>query len=473
MITRFISKINSFFKSYYQLDLRSIALMRIALALVVIADLSIRFGDLSAFYTNSGMWSTDLIQHSGWKTGYWSLHALSGEKPLQVFLFLLHFLFAISFLLGFYSRTSAFLLYVLYISLHNRNIFILQAGDDLLRLTLLVCVLLPIGTYYALDARNRKPISLVRTAHLLYLLLIASVYGFTLVLKSGPDWRVDFSAVNFALQLRQLRLPVGDFLLQFPALHAPLTILVLMLELLIVLFIIWPSKSGKTRLLAFFALLLLQIGIGITMYVGLFFIISIASAIALLPASVMDRLELFFLPKKEVQLTEKSESARNGIAVVLIALFISINLSTIKSFEYEPGTPIAEVIHAARLDQNWAMFSPGVLRKDGWLVLFGRDALGRQIDIRKNEDYVDFSEPKSVVAMYKNDRWRKWAENMQDERFTFLRPPFCEYILKNFNQHSKKRRATTLHVYFMQVDNDVDSTKTNPKRSLYCFCHDL
>jgi hypothetical protein len=119
------------------------------------------------------------------------------------------------------------------------------------------------------------------------------------------------------------------------------------------------------------------------------------------------------------------------------------------------------------------MFSPGVLRKDGWLVLFGRDALGRQIDIRKNEDYVDFSEPKSVVAMYKNDRWRKWAENMQDERFTFLRPPFCEYILKNFNQHSKKRRATTLHVYFMQVDNDVDSTKTNPKRSLYCFCHDL
>ncbi len=472
-MTTFIQKISAFFSNYYKLDLRALALMRIALALVVIADLIIRYGDVTVFYTNEGMWPLDMLKHSGWKEGYWSLHALSGNAFLQIGLLVLQFILALTLLFGFYSRTSAFLIYVLYISLHNRNIFILQAGDDLLRIVLLACSLLPIGARYAFDARKSKSISLSAGASMFYLLLIASVYVFTVLLKTGPDWRSDFTAVHYALQLRQLRMPLGEFLLQFPSLHAPFTVISLLLEIAIPLLILWPSSSGKTRLYAFLCLLILHLAIGATLYVGLFYLINICSAIALLPASVMDKFEKLLPASSSTDLQAAQSSAlQNSIAIILIFLCSFVNLSTVKSFEYEPGPPLAQVINAARLDQNWAMFSPGVLRKDGWLVLFGRDELGRQMDLRTHEDYVKFTEPSSVSAMYKNDRWRKWAENMQDERFTFLRPLFCEYILKTYNTHAKKQKAKTLHVYFMQIDNSIDSTKTNPERKLYSFCHD-
>ena len=468
-----LQKISSFFSQYYKLDLRALALMRIALALVVMADLIIRYSDLTVFYTNEGMWPLEMLKHSGWKEGYWSVHALSGNSLLQICLIALQFLFAITLFFGFYSRTSAFLIYLLYISLHNRNIFILQAGDDLLRLSLLACSLLPIGARFALDTRKSTSVFISSGANLFYLVLIASVYIFTVLLKTGADWRSDFTAVNYALQLRQLRMPLGEFLLKFPSLHAPFTILSLVLELAIPILILWPSKSGKLRLYAFFCLLALHLAIGLTLYVGLFYLINICSALALLPSSVMDNLSARIKPALLMEEPAISFSAlTNSVGIILIFLCSFVNLSTIKSFDYEPGPPLAQIINAARLDQNWAMFSPGVLRKDGWLVLFGRDELGRQMDLRTHEDYVKFTEPESVSGMYKNDRWRKWAENMQDERFTFLRPLFCEYILKNYNAHAKKQKAKTLHVYFMQIDNSIDSTKTNPERKLYSFCHD-
>src|SRR5205085_7383249 len=57
--------------------------------------------------------------------------------------------------------------------------------------------------------------------------------------------------------------------------------------------------------------------------------------------------------------------------------------------------------------------------------------------LRLNQDYVDFKKPTRIVSMYRSDRWRKLAENMQDERFAFLRPQYCNYILRR----SEERRV--------------------------------
>jgi len=110
--------------------------MRIALAIVILADLIIRGGDLTAHYTNEGILPADIMHNFGWKPGFWTFHELSGSYIWVLSLFILHFIFALFLLFGYKTKFSTLIVWLLYISLHNRNLYIQQAGDDLIRLVL-------------------------------------------------------------------------------------------------------------------------------------------------------------------------------------------------------------------------------------------------------------------------------------------------------------------------------------------------
>ncbi len=99
------------------------------------------------------------------------------------------------------------------------------------------------------------------------------------------------------------------------------------------------------------------------------------------------------------------------------------------------------------------MFSPSVLKTDGWYVFHGMDSIGRQWDLRLNQDHVDYKKPRHIVSHYKNDRWRKLAENMQDDRFTFLRPLFCKYIITDWNHRHPEKKIAVLNFYFIAKNN--------------------
>ncbi len=59
----------SFWKRYlaetFELDLRSMALARVVLALVMLVDLALRAGDLTAHYTDAGVMPKDLLLARG------------------------------------------------------------------------------------------------------------------------------------------------------------------------------------------------------------------------------------------------------------------------------------------------------------------------------------------------------------------------------------------------------------------------
>ena len=115
------------------------------------------------------------------------------------------------------------------------------------------------------------------------------------------------------------------------------------------------------------------------------------------------------------------------------------------------------------------MFSPSVLKNDGWFVYDGRDSFGRQHDLRVDSDYVDFKKPKHVVSMYKTDRWRKLAENMQGNN-TFLRPLYCNYILNKWNAEHPNKKMAALNLYYINEINLENYKTTNPNKELYCYC---
>ncbi|WP_317897567.1 HTTM domain-containing protein [Aurantibacillus circumpalustris] len=452
--------------------------MRIGIALISIADLLIRGADLTAHYTDQGIWPINLVYNFGWNTGYWSLHTLNGSFNFELSLFILHFVFAICLLIGFKTRLFTILVWLLTISLHNRNVYVLQAGDDLLRLILMWGILIPWQAYYSMDSKL-KPFKTKQNiySNFGYLLLLASVYFFSTTLKTSNEWHSEGTAIYYALSLEQIRLPVGDWLYQFPGLLKVLTHLVFYTELALVVLILYPLKKGTSRFLAFTLLVIIHVGIGLTLYVGLFFLISIVSGIGLLPAFVMDRFDALLKLKKKVSLINQAKSnftkwLNIGLCTFLIFFCLMTNLGSVNWFPYEMRNELTVTTNALRLNQYWGMFSPSVLKKDGWFVYYGRDSIGRQWDLRRNEDYVDFSKPKRLVSMYKSDRWRKLAENLQSDRYIFLRPLFCKYILHKWNKKHSKKKISSLSVYFMEKENLPNYSTSTPVKTLHCLCYD-
>ncbi|MEO6304215.1 MAG: HTTM domain-containing protein, partial [Bacteroidia bacterium] len=446
-----LKKILFYFSKSYALDLRALSLMRIGIALVIIADLIIRGSDLTAHYTDEGLWPTSLIHNFGWKAGSWSIHELSGSYQWALTLFILHFILTLFLLFGYKTKIITLLVWLFTISLHNRNLFVQQSGDDLLRLVLFWGLFLPWNAHYSIDSKKEAvPLKQNVLANMGYLLLLASVYFFTISLKTSSEWRSEGSAIYYALSLEQLRLPLGDLLYQFPSLMKLFTWFVFYIELAIPILVLWPAKKGNLRLIAFALIIFLHIGIGLTLYVGLFYIINIVTGVGLLPKKFIDKLETKLKFKKTtIVLSLKKTSffryISNGICIFVIIISLIINLSAVNWFNYELKKEIWYPVNTFRLDQYWGMFSPNVLKKDGWFVYHGMDSIGRQWDLYRNNEYVDYKKPEHIVKMYKSDRWRKLAENMQNDNYTFLRPQYCRYIIKQWNKKHPQKKMNMLN----------------------------
>ena len=125
------------------IDLRSLAVLRIGLGLLILADLLIRGGDLSVWLSDDGVLPRDTVIDMStllfvWiPSGRWSLYFVSGSWFWSLLLFGLAGLAAIALILGFRTRWATLLSFVLLASLHNRAPIVLQSGDNLL--LLLVC----------------------------------------------------------------------------------------------------------------------------------------------------------------------------------------------------------------------------------------------------------------------------------------------------------------------------------------------
>ena len=473
-----LRKIALYFLQHYSLDIRALALMRIAIALIVITDLIIRSGDLSAHYTDEGLWPVNLAKTIYAKPGSWSVHWLSGSSSWIIGLFGIHFLAATCLLAGYKTRLANLVLWVLTISLHNRNLYILQAGDDLLRLVLFWGLFIPWNQCYCLDKAETTDKKLNFIGIIGYIFLISSVYFFATNLKTSNEWHSNGSAIYYALSLDQLRLsPAGDWLYHYPKLMQLLTWLCYYMELFIPILILWPSKKGYLRWLTFLFILLLHTGIGLTLYVGLFFSINIASGIGLIPGYVLNKFFEKIKNRKtpslyQLKVVKRLKVGQRYFAASVIAICLIVNLSSLSWFAFELKKEIGLVVNVFRLDQYWGMFAPTVFKNDGWYVFSGIDSNGKEHDLKHDKDTLDFTKPEHLAKDYKTDRWRKLAENMSMDAYSFLRPQYGNYYLRKWNKQHPDKKMVTLNLYFME-EISLPNYFTEPvTKNLFCVCNE-
>src|SRR5690606_16648331 len=113
------------------IDLRTLALFRVTMALTMLLDLALRAQDLTLFYTDDGV-LTRRFQMENLYEWQASLHFMSGEPLIIGLLFVLHAVILLALLVGYRTRIAMVLAWFFMLSLQNRNQVILQNSDVLL-----------------------------------------------------------------------------------------------------------------------------------------------------------------------------------------------------------------------------------------------------------------------------------------------------------------------------------------------------
>ena len=128
----------SLFKSYsnpFTLDLRALALMRIGVGALILIDLLLRAPSFMAFMTDRGVMTREMSMsvNSEW---HWSLYWANAEPFWAISLMIIAACFALMLMFGVRTRIASVASFILLASLHNRNPYLQQGGDNLLLLLL-------------------------------------------------------------------------------------------------------------------------------------------------------------------------------------------------------------------------------------------------------------------------------------------------------------------------------------------------
>ena len=151
-------------------------------------------------------------------------------------------------------------------------------------------MLLPMGEVWSIDnlrSQNRQPKSnrFVSFAGAGLMIQIVIMYVFTVILKDGPTWREDGTALYYATGAGQISRPFGEWLHQFPDLLRVFTHIGFGVEAIGPLLVLIPFRNGLIRIAGIAMVISLHIGIVLIMDVALFPWTSSLVMFAFLPAS--------------------------------------------------------------------------------------------------------------------------------------------------------------------------------------------
>jgi hypothetical protein len=481
---------------YLHFDVRALSLMRIFIAIIILIDLSIRVSDLEAFYSNTGVLPLTLLFEKLWNPYYLSIHTMSGLWQVQLVLFIISFFCAFMLLIGYRTTLFTCLCWFFMLSLHNRNNLILQGGDDLLRMILFWSMFIPWGERYScdrlLDPVKQEHTPLISIALIAYVLQLCYIYTGSALLK-GPEWNTDYSALYYAYSIDQITYASTKFIFYHPDLLKALTFLAYYFELLIPVLFFIPYKHAAFRIVAVILIISFHFLNNLTLFIGLFPLIGIATCIGILPSTAMDKfdkithqLKPFFSDlflrlaralstmitwKKPAHIHNPFyQHTKTAILIFLTFFTFDWNFSNLSFVNKKLSDHLRFIGYGLRLDQNWGMFAPGVFKEDGWYILEATNKQNMHFNLLQPGEKLNYKKPALIVNMFKNDRWRKYSENFIFSENEAVRGYFCNYYTRIWNEKHPENQIASLQVIYMEEMTLPDYQYSLPKKKILWQC---
>lgn len=492
-------KILNILSKNFSVDLRSLAITRIAFGIIILADLFIRSRFLKDFYTDEGVLSLYALKRIYESNYYTSVHALSGDYYFQLFLFLLAVIFAFFLLIGFFTRIATIVSWALLVSLNLRNPLLLQGGDIIFRCLLFWGIFIPWGERFSVDSYFKK-IKIEKNfifslPALAFIIQILFMYLFTGMLKTGDPWRKDYTAIYYALSIDHFSFLLGPYLYKFPQLMKGLTFSIIWIELLGPLLLLIPYKNSLFRYIFIGLIASFHLGLALTLKIGLFPWINIVSILILLPPSFWD-----FLPGLQNFLSRNFAKLSGGIKyyikgidnwyyyrlrvprffniltnifIIFLLVFVLFwNLKHSYADTFSIINKLTFVGKATQLTQKWNMFAPKPYSSDGWYVMVGLLDNGKLVDIFRNGKEVSWDPPENRTDDFPSYRWRKLTRNMYKEKHKRFRRFYSKYLCNKWNNNRKGPKLKEMDMYFVSEytlpDYEFREHKINKRYSYEC-----
>jgi hypothetical protein len=473
-------------RSRFAVDTRALAAVRITLGLTLLVDLLHRAGSMSLFYTDQGVYPLSVYEVT-WGFYNFSIHALSGELWFQQFMFLLAGLFALAFIFGYRTRLVGLGCLILLFSLHARNPGVLNGGDRLLRVILLVALVTPLGERWSIDALRRgaarSSVASFGTAALLVQPLI--VFGSNAILKHrGEHWYAG-EALEIAFHNDVMAVYLGNVVVDYPTLLTVLNYAWVTLLAGSVLFLLVPV--GRLRAVAALAYIGAFAGMVVTMSVGVFPLGLIASVIPFLtapfwdtlsrrvPAHWVDRLPTatalgpFSRPPVERRLLDTlrerdhefaasyavsyAQSLLTVLGVLLLIWMLMFAAEDVSEFS------VPDEIDYSHVDQqSWGLYAPDPSDAYSWYV--AEAEMGNETVIADLGGTADsFEHPPDASQSYDTFRHRKYMQKVrrsgEDDTTDAVAERYAEWACQEVST-ARGQPVDTMTIYRMYQPSPLD-----------------
>lgn len=474
--------------------------MRILIGLTVMADSYFRLFDLVPHYTDIGILprSALMIYQNPW---HLSLFHLTGNGLIVLILFLITIFFGFLLMIGYRTKLSSILCWLLVLSIFFRNPLVVHGGDVFFKIILLWGIFLPWGIRYSLDSYlssvKVKSNTISTAASFGYFIQIICLYFFAGLYKLRPVWLIEGNGVYYSLMYIPFQTPFGRFLLQFPWIYKSFSYITVFFELIVSWLLVFPFKGQIIRTVAVLLLIFMHISFGLAIELGLFSLYVISALVGLLPGWFWDQLEKFhtitqrsswldnnlrgvgnlyhLIGSKSVKiiknLTKKKLisapinypvnlqlSKFTRIFLFFLAVYIVlINITGIRKLRIPLPTIAMIPGYFLGVNQKWTLFAYPY-QASYLLYVEGITESGRTVELVENYSHKNLNYHTFSYSSYPNHRWKKMAESVLRGSF---RKEFADYNCRLWKKNSSDNLK---EVYLIQrkVPVNFDSTYATP-----------
>lgn len=291
-----MKEIKKIFIKNFSLDSRSLAFFRVGIGLTFLIDyLFTRIPYADLFYFRGGLSSAR--SHAS------SLAFIHSADWFQLLLLLSAIICFCLLIVGYKTRYTAFIAWLLLVSIHAKNEMIVNAGDILGYLLLFWALPLPLNKHFSVDSalKEQKSTEHFSLFSIFFIGQIILVYWIAFLLKNHPIWQ-NGDAIYYAMMLDNFRTYWGDILLQYPYAMKVLTyITYYFIEGSVPLLLLFLGFIPQMRIFLIFSMLMFHISLNITMHLGMFSYFCMFMWCALLPSEFWNYLKKY-IPKKSLDI---------------------------------------------------------------------------------------------------------------------------------------------------------------------------
>lgn len=415
------------FRKIFGCDARSLAIFRFALAFLVLYDVCDRFPDAEAFYSDSGFFDTEFSKEES--PDSYSLNYISGSTEFQQAIFVALGISAVLLGIGYGTRWATIACWILLVSVHVRNPFVLIGGDTLLRMMLFWSMFIPLGSAWSVDrwrklkkdpAGNAPPSGTIFCAGTVCLIIqLCIMYWCAGICKLNDAWFAG-TAMEYVLRLDLYVRPFGEWVLTQPFLLKAIAYGTLVVELGVPFLLFLPFRNTQFRMLAILVMVGLHFGIELSMDVGNFGIVSMIAWLPLVPGCIWRgcRSEPVSIEVTAEKVLPRSHPLISGSIYFLNTVVPLFFLAYLVLWNYYGLNPIRGTAWQPKLDKKyfWLGWSTMVAQNfqmfgdppeyNPIYVFNGRTRAGKEVDLIRNLPSAE-SRPGGEASHLGTPQWKK------------------------------------------------------------------